>query len=194
MSEPEPEPHYKVVLLGNSGVGKTALVERVTEDIFQDAHVPTVGAQFISLEMNIGEESSILELWDTAGQEIFRSLVGFYARDARGALVLYEVVLRESFEAVEKWVEFIREQSPDVRIILFGNKIDLAENRTVKTDEGQHAAERFGVSFLEGSAKTGENVRDAFERMTDLLSQTPTRPRTTSVIGRPPQPRKNTCC
>jgi small GTP-binding protein len=188
------EPHYKVVLLGNSGVGKTALVERVTEDIFQDAHVPTVGAQFISLEMKIGEQSSILELWDTAGQEIFRSLVGFYARDARGAMILYEVIWRESFEAVQMWFQFIKEQSPEVQTVLFGNKIDLPDRRKVLTSEGQELAARLGVAFLEGSAKTGENVRDAFEKMTDLLSQSPKRSRTPSVIGRPQPPRKQTCC
>jgi small GTP-binding protein len=159
------------VLLGNSGVGKTALVERATEDIFQKSHIPTVGAQFISLEVQIGEATSILELWDTAGQEVFRSLVGFYARDAKGAFILYDVALRASFDDLPRWLEFTRAHSPDAQIILFGNKIDLADIREVSHEDGDAFARAHGLCFMEGSAKTAENVRDAFEKMTEIVGQ-----------------------
>jgi small GTP-binding protein len=165
------EPHYKIVLLGDSGVGKTALIERVTEDIFQKSHIPTVGAQFISLEVQIGEKTSILELWDTAGQEVFRSLVGFYARDAKGAFILYDIALRETFDDLPRWLEFSRTHSPDAQIILFANKIDLADLREVPRKDGEDFARENGLCFMEGSAKTAENVRDAFEKMTEVVGQ-----------------------
>jgi small GTP-binding protein len=165
------EPHYKVVLLGDSGVGKTAIVERIAEDIFPKTHVPTVGAQFISLEVQIGDQFFILELWDTAGQEVFRSLAGFYARDAKGAFVLYDIANKESFTNVPKWLSFVTDHSPSAKIILFGNKIDLADDREVAKADGEALAAEKGLIFFEGSAKTSENVRDAFERMTELVTQ-----------------------
>jgi small GTP-binding protein len=164
-----PLPHYKVVLLGNTGVGKTVLVERVTEDIFHKAHIPTIGAQFTSLEMRVGDRVCILELWDTAGQEEFRALVSFYARDAHGALLLYDITNRTSFVDIRQWLDFIRRNSPDVQVILFGNKIDLTADRTITRDEGEELAQTLGIAFMEGSAKTTENIQDAFEKMTDLL-------------------------
>jgi small GTP-binding protein len=162
-------PHHKVVLLGNSGVGKTALVERVSEDIFQNTHVPTVGAQFISLETQLGGRPCVLELWDTAGQEVFRSLVGFYARDAKGAFVLFDVACPKSFEDLPKWMDFVRESAPDAKVILFANKIDLAD-RAVTKQQGAEFAERNRVQYYEGSAKTGEAVSEAFDRMTEIIS------------------------
>jgi small GTP-binding protein len=162
--------HHKVVLLGDSGVGKTALVERVTEDIFQNSHVPTVGAQFVSLELGTAERKCILELWDTAGQEVFRSLVGFYARDAEGAFILFDVTNRQSFESLAGWLDFIRENSPQAILVVFANKIDLAEERTVPREESESFASEKQIVFFEGSAKTGENVRDAFEKVVELVS------------------------
>jgi small GTP-binding protein len=164
--------HHKVVLLGDSGVGKTALVERVTEDIFQNSHVPTVGAQFISLELGTGEQKCFLELWDTAGQEVFRSLVGFYAREAEGAFILFDVTNRESYDSLPGWLEFIRDNSPQAILVVFANKIDLSDERKVLKEESETFAQERKLIFFEGSAKTGENVRDAFEKVVELLSQT----------------------
>jgi small GTP-binding protein len=187
-------PHYKVVLLGNSGVGKTALVERVSEDIFQSSHVPTVGAQFISLELMIGTEKCILELWDTAGQEVFRSLVGFYARDAKGAFLLFDVADHRSFDDLPRWVSFVHENAPDARVLLFGNKIDLTGTREVTRAVGQEFAEKNGIVYFEGSAKTGENVRDAFDRMTELLSATAGSDALQGVQLRGERKKRKPCC
>jgi small GTP-binding protein len=185
--------HYKVVLLGDSGVGKTALVERVTEDIFQNCHVPTVGAQFISLEMEIAENKCILELWDTAGQEVFRSLVGFYAREAKGAIIMYDVTVKASFENLPKWIEFIRENSPDAQLLVFGNKIDLTDERLVLKEDAEKFTGSHNILFFEGSAKTSENVRDAFEKMVETLSATasPVAPTVTIEAGKH---KKGKCC
>jgi small GTP-binding protein len=163
-------PHYKVILVGNSGVGKTALVERVSEDLFQNSHVPTVGAQFVSLELTIAGRPCVLDLWDTAGQEVFRSLVGFYARDAKGAFVLFDVAAQQSFDDLGKWVEFVSENAPAAKIIVFGNKIDLEGAREVTTAQGRGFAEKHSAVYYEGSAKTGENVSEAFDRVTELMA------------------------
>jgi small GTP-binding protein len=162
-------PHFKVVLLGNSGVGKTALVERISDDIFQNSHAPTVGAQFIALELQLGGKPCVLELWDTAGQEVFRSLVGFYARDSKGAFILFDVTAAKSFQDLPMWVEFIGENAPDAKIILFGNKTDLAERQVSKQD-GMKFAEKNRMVYYEGSAKTGETVSEAFDRMSEIVA------------------------
>ena len=167
----QPNAHYKIVMLGNSGVGKTALVERVTDDVFVDAHVPTVGAQYVSLNLNLNDTNVTLEIWDTAGQEVFRSLVGFYARDAKGAFILFDVTDAQSFKDLKQWIEFANDQAPDAKIIIFGNKIDLGENRTVSSEEIAEFADQQGVSYIEGSAKTSQGVRDAVENMAEAVMQ-----------------------
>jgi small GTP-binding protein len=187
-------PHYKVVLLGNSGVGKTALVERASEDIFQSSHVPTVGAQFISLELQTGGKPCILDLWDTAGQEVFRSLVGFYARDAKGAFVLFDVTSPESFEDLKKWLDFIGENAPEAKIILFGNKIDLAESREVKKAQGQEFADKHHVLYYEGSAKTGETVSEAFDRMIEIMAVESTVSKINVDLSVDTKKKKKGCC
>jgi small GTP-binding protein len=165
-------PRFKVVMLGNSGVGKTALVERISEDIFQECHVPTVGAQFTSLQLAVGDQTILIELWDTAGQEVFRSLVGFYARDSMGMILMFDLTQSATFEELPQWVQFARSNSPQAVIILFGNKMDLEDQRKVSKSDGEAFAEKNQLIYFEGSAKTGETVRDAFERLAEILSQT----------------------
>ena len=161
------EASFKVVMLGSSGVGKTAIVERITKEQFNGVHVPTVGAQYISLPMKVDEHVVRIELWDTAGQEVFRSLVGFYSRDAKGVFLVADVTNDMTIEDLSKWTKFIKENTTDAEVILFGNKTDLIEKRNVKSKSLHEYAEKNGYAFYEGSAKTGQNVFDAFS----LLSQ-----------------------
>jgi small GTP-binding protein len=158
-------------MLGDSGVGKTALVERISEDIFQDCHVPTVGAQFTSLQLAVGEQTILIELWDTAGQEVFRSLVGFYARDALGMILMFDLTHEATFEGLSQWVEFARSSSPQAIVVLFANKLDLVDQRKVTKEDAESFAEKNQLIYFEGSAKTGETIRDAFERLAEDLSQ-----------------------
>jgi small GTP-binding protein len=182
-------PCAKVVLLGDTGVGKTVLVERALSDAFSGGHIPTIGAQFVPLEVAVGGVRANLEVWDTAGQERYRSLIGFYARGARGALVLYDMTCARSFEQIPAWFEFARAQSPDVRCVLFGNKADLADARAVTADQGEAMAERLGAPFFEGSARTAENVREAFERVALLVAERP------AALGPPAaRQRRRACC
>ena len=189
------ENHFKIVMLGNSGVGKTALVERVTDDVFVDSHVPTVGAQYVSLNLTIDNNDITLEIWDTAGQEVFRSLVGFYARDAKGAFLLFDVTEKQSFDDLKQWVEFANDQAAGAKIILFGNKIDLNEKRVVSSEDISKFAESMNLTVYEGSAKTGQGVRDAIEGMADMVLAA-TQKDTTAVTMdlKKKQENKKGCC
>ena len=195
----EEVPHFKIVMLGNSGVGKTAMVSRISEDVFSEQHVPTVGAQFVAMNMNVNGNNCVLELWDTAGQEVFRSLVGFYIRESKGAFILCDVTDAESFDVLPKWVSFINENSAGTQIIIFANKIDKADERVVNTTVLQEFANSCDVKFIEGSAKTGEGIRDAFELMADFVwSASHTSDQiaidTNDVNISGPAPQKKKCC
>ena len=163
------EPHYKVCMLGDSGVGKTALVTRIAEGIFTETHVPTVGSQFIALPLEVDKRKITLELWDTAGQEVYRSLVGFYTRDAKGAFLVCDVTSEESFKGLGDWIKFVNDQAPDVEVIIFANKTDLESSRVVSKEELENFAASHNVRLQEGSAKLGKNTNDAFELMGELL-------------------------
>lgn len=190
-------PHFKIVMLGNSGVGKTALVERISDDIFADAHVPTVGAQFIAIDLTVNQNQCTLELWDTAGQEVFRSLVGFYTREAKGAFLLFDLTDPTSFNDLPQWMDFVKENSPGAKVILFGNKKDLTEKRMVQQEDITAFAEKHDLVYYEGSAKTSENVRDAFERMGELVYENSNQTNKNTVQIEPTQEtgkKKKGCC
>ncbi|EAY09338.1 small GTP-binding protein, putative [Trichomonas vaginalis G3] len=162
---------YKVVMLGNSGVGKTALIERITHDEFVVAHVATVGAQYSTVDFTIQKKKITLELWDTAGQEIFRSLVSFYARDAKGVFLVADITQDGTMTDLERWKDFIKEQAPDAQVILFANKHDLNDQRVVKEEEFENFAKEYNYHYMEGSAKTNEGVQDGFVRMAEIVSE-----------------------
>ena len=163
------EPHYKVCMLGDSGVGKTALVNIVSDNVFTEPHVATVGSQFIALPLEIGKDKITLEVWDTAGQEVYRALVGFYARDAKGAFLVCDVTDEKSFQSLDQWLTFVRESSSDVKVIVFANKIDLENERVVSSDAIKGWATSHEVEVIEGSAKQSRNTKEAFEKMGEML-------------------------
>jgi small GTP-binding protein len=166
------DPHYKVVMLGDSGVGKTALVNRISEGAFSESHVPTVGSQFIALPLEVGSKKMTLELWDTAGQEVYRSLVGFYTREAKGAFLVFDVTNDQTFQGLPEWIKFVNEQAPGVKVIIFANKVDLEDQRVIASDKIQEFAKSNNVELVEGSAKLGQNTTDAFEKMGELMLTT----------------------
>jgi small GTP-binding protein len=186
---------FKVVMIGDSGVGKTALVNRMSDGNFSPNHVPTVGSQFVTIELTVEGRELVFELWDTAGQEVYRSLVGFYARDARGAFVVADVTSRRSYEALKGWISFIRAESPSAKLVLFANKIDLA-GRVVRSDEFKALADDQQIELFEGSAKSGEHVADAFERMGEMLIVgIDTREQANTVdVAAAKSKKKETCC
>uniref|UniRef100_A0AAQ4RLD9 small monomeric GTPase n=1 Tax=Gasterosteus aculeatus aculeatus TaxID=481459 RepID=A0AAQ4RLD9_GASAC len=141
---------FKVMLLGNSSVGKTCILVRFKDGAFLGGNfIATVGIDF--------------RIWDTAGQERFRSVTHAYYRDAQALLLLYDTTSKLSFDNIRAWLTEIHEYAQkDVVIMLLGNKADMAAERVVKTEDGEKLAKEYGVPFMETSAKTGVNVELAF--------------------------------
>ena len=155
---------FKLVLLGDSGVGKSACVLRFVRDQYVEATESTIGAAFLSKSFEIDRRPVRAEIWDTAGQERYRSLAPMYYRGAQAAIVVFDITHRESFEGAKRWVRDLQRASePGLVIALFGNKLDLAERlRKVDTAEAQAYASEAGLLFYETSARTAHNVSDAF--------------------------------
>jgi small GTP-binding protein len=191
------EKHYKVVMLGDSSTGKTALVNCLFGSVFSDAHIPTVGGLFVALPLKIHDRKMIVELWDTAGQEAYRSLVGSYTRGATGAFLVTDATKQQSFETLSEWIRFANDHAEGIQVIIFANKIDLEKERVVAKEDIENFANSNGVPLVEGSAKSGHNVRDAFETMGELLLSAvdvPHTPLSVHVDNCGKNKRKQRCC
>lgn len=161
---------YKLVFLGDQGVGKTSIITRFMYDTFDNTYQATIGIDFLSKTMYLEDRTIRLQLWDTAGQERFRSLIPSYIRDSSVAVVVYDVTNPLSFANTSKWIEDVRtERDQDVVIMLVGNKTDLADRREVSAEEGRRKAEEQGVMFIETSAKVGANVKSLFRKLATAL-------------------------
>ncbi|ORX85488.1 ras-domain-containing protein [Basidiobolus meristosporus CBS 931.73] len=154
---------FKYIIIGDTGVGKSCLLLQFTDKRFQPAHDLTIGVEFGARFITVDNKSIKLQVWDTAGQESFRSITRSYYRGAAGALLVYDITRRETFEHLAKWLEDAREHSNDnITILLIGNKSDLEGKRAVSKEEGEAFAKEHGLFFLETSAKTSANVEEAF--------------------------------
>eukprot|EP01119_Soliformovum_irregulare_P005986 TRINITY_DN17728_c0_g1_i1.p1 TRINITY_DN17728_c0_g1~~TRINITY_DN17728_c0_g1_i1.p1 ORF type:complete len:223 (-),score=41.49 TRINITY_DN17728_c0_g1_i1:10-678(-) len=166
MSETTPETTYKVVVIGNSNVGKSNIVSRFTADEFSHESKATIGVEFGHAEVEIGNDRINVQLWDTAGQERFKAMTGGYYRDSVGALLVYDITKAVSFEATSKWLQELRNYTkPETVIMLTGNKCDLTNMREVATNEAKAFAQKEGLLFFETSALDGENIREAFQAL-----------------------------
>ena len=161
--------HFSNILL-NQGVGKSCLLLQFTDKRFQPVHDLTIGVEFGARMITLGEDSSTepntqvkLQIWDTAGQESFRSITRSYYRGAAGALLVYDITRRDTFQHLGRWLEEAKQHAHEnMVILLIGNKNDLEHRRAVTTAEGQAFADQHGLLFLETSAKTAYNVESAF--------------------------------
>jgi small GTP-binding protein len=187
---------FKIVMIGDSGVGKTAIVNRMSHSTFLPNHVPTVGSQFITIELRIETDELVFEVWDTAGQEVYRSLVGFYTRDAKGAFLVFDITSQASFNSLPNWVRFIRAESPNVTVVVFANKTDLESERQITKEQIEDFGRQNNCECIEGSAKTGMFVRDAFSKMGEILlaSNDHTQCDITHKVVRPTQDHARPCC
>ena len=165
----------KIVLVGDSGVGKTNLVKRFIDGTMPQNVTNTIAVDFFSKDLMIKNHSVKVQFWDTAGQEKYRAIANAYYKNAQGAIIVYEITNRESFENVYKWLQKLNEfGEKGISILLIGNKIDLAENRQVTFEEGQKIAEAKGALFFETSAKTNQDnfVTKAFDTLiSDMLAK-----------------------
>ena len=163
---------FKVLLLGNSDVGKSSLILRYVDQTWSDTFVPTIGVDFKVKSLEIDDKKIKMQIWDTAGQERFRNVISSYFRGSHGVFVIYDITNRDSFKNLECWLsEIEKNANQNILKILVGNKNDLEDDREIKTEEGQAFANRNGMQFMETSAKMNVNVNEAFEALAKLMIQ-----------------------
>lgn len=154
---------WKVLLIGNSGVGKTGMLTRFCDDEFKEDSEATIGVDFRLCSRTIDRKRVKIQLWDTAGQERFRTITASYYRGSHGVIVVYDITDRTSFQHVRMWMEELGKYAKEGTVrLLVGNKCDLASKRCVSQHEGRELAEELGVHFLETSAKNSHNIEAAF--------------------------------
>ena len=155
---------FKVLLIGNSSVGKSSLLLRFVDNQWSDLFVPTIGVDFKIRTMEIDNKNVKLQIWDTAGQERFKNITASYYRGAHGIFVVYDISDTESFKNINNWlIEIEKNANKNVYKILVGNKCDLEDKRTVSYQQGKELAETYGMQFIETSAKSNTNVDEAFQ-------------------------------
>jgi Ras-related protein Rab-1A len=158
---------FKLILIGNSSVGKSSLLVRFVEDIWEENFVPTIGVDFKLKTLDVDGKKVKLQIWDTAGQERFKNITASYYRGGNGVLVVYDITDRESFVNLNSWlIEIEKNANKNVFKLLIGNKNDLESERKVTFDEGKEFADSNGMKFIETSAKTANKVNEAFELLT----------------------------
>jgi len=163
---------FKFIIIGDEAVGKTCLLLQFTDKRYRTTHQVTVGVEFGSRTVEIAGKMIKLQCWDTAGQDRFRSIVRSYYRGAAGALLVYDITRRDSFEHVSQWLTEARQNAdPELVITLVGNKADKMAERQVSYEEGHSFAHRYGLYFLETSAVTGHMVDEAFTVTAKLVHQ-----------------------
>lgn len=158
---------FKIIMFGASGVGKTALVNQWVNNEVKEFIPSTIGATWLQKVIDLDGRTLKVQVWDTAGQERYRSIAPVYARNALGALVVFDITCQSSFKEVKDWVSCARKVG-DFPINIVGNKADMLDERVVELSEGMALAEELGVKYWETSALTGQNVDEAF---THLVSE-----------------------
>ncbi|KAI7814307.1 ras-related protein Rab-8B [Triplophysa rosa] len=154
---------FKLLLIGDSGVGKTCLLFRFSEDAFNTTFISTIGIDFKIRTIELDGKKIKLQIWDTAGQERFRTITTAYYRGAMGIMLVYDITNEKSFDNIKNWIRNIEEHaSSDVERMILGNKCDMNDKRQVSKERGEKLAIDYGIKFLETSAKSSTNVEEAF--------------------------------
>ena len=154
---------FKVLLLGDAGVGKTSLMWRFSDDVFNHTYISTIGIDFKLRTIEVQGQKVRLQVWDTAGQERFHAISVSYYRTAAGIMLVYDITRRRSFENIAKWLRKIDEHAKeDVIKLLIGNKCDMEHPRAVMREEGEKLADEYDMAFFETSAKENESI-EGFE-------------------------------
>ena len=190
---------FKVVLLGESAVGKSSLVLRFVKREFHEFQESTIGAAFLTQTIQIDDTTVKFEIWDTAGQERYRSLAPMYYRGAQAALIVYDLTARESFARAQDWVrELQRQTNANIVIALVGNKLDLANKRAVEYNEARAYADEHNLLFMETSAKTAVNVNEVFTAIATRLPKNdndlPSSKDIIKPVNRDTNEKKSGCC
>jgi Ras-related protein Rab-1A len=171
-NHPEYDYLFKLLLIGDSGVGKSCLLLRFADDTYTESYISTIGVDFKIRTIEMEGKTIKLQIWDTAGQERFRTITSSYYRGAHGIIVVYDVTDQESFDNVKQWLQEIdRYACEKVNTLLVGNKSDLTTKRVVSYDAAKEFADSVEMEFLETSAKNSTNVEKAFMAMAAQIKQ-----------------------
>ena len=163
---------FKYIIIGDAAVGKSNLLLRYAHGQFKPEYQLTIGVEFGAKNVEIRNKTYRIQIWDTAGQENFRSITRAYYKNSVCALVVYDISSRDSFNNVSTWIEDCKNQSPKtIFMVLVGNKSDLEDKRQVSKEEGQELADKYGIQFYETSAKTGDNVDAIFYNSADEIAK-----------------------
>lgn len=189
---------FKLVIIGDSGVGKSCLLLRFADDTYSESYISTIGVDFKIRTIEHEGKTIKLQVWDTAGQERFRTITSAYYRGSQGIIVVYDVTDADTFESVKMWLgEINRYASETVKKLLIGNKIDLVNKIQVPTENAQKFAETQELNFIETSAKDSSNVYEAFLKMAlDIKSSLPDQKvkKERIVIGNYEESNNSGCC
>lgn len=172
MNSKSAELSVKTVIIGDSGVGKTCLLTRFIRDVFDEGSQPTLGVEFMAKVVATPKRRIELQLWDTAGQELFRSVTRGYYRGALVAYLVYDITSQGSFQSLNRWIDDLKQATPnDVITILIGNKSDMAANRQVSVEEAEEFAKQHNMKYFEASAKNGERVTEAITSCLPVIDE-----------------------
>uniref|UniRef100_A0A4W5KWE5 Ras-related protein Rab-15 n=1 Tax=Hucho hucho TaxID=62062 RepID=A0A4W5KWE5_9TELE len=161
---------FRLLLLGDSGVGKTCLLCRFTDNEFHPSHISTIGVDFKMKTLEIDGIKVRIQIWDTAGQERYQTITKQYYRRAQGIFLVYDITSERSFQHIMKWASDVDEYAPDnIQKILIGNKSDEEEKRQVATEQGNKLAKNYGMDFFETSAFTNYNITESFTRLAEQV-------------------------
>jgi len=161
---------FKLLIIGDSGVGKSSLMNRFSDNVFSESYINTIGVDFKIRTIDVNGKMIKLQIWDTAGQERFRTIVSSYYRGAHGIMIVFDITDKDSFNNVKMWSEEIKKYAaPSVKIILIGNKADFESRRQVEYTEAKEYANSNNMNYFETSAKTALNVEKSFFELASLL-------------------------
>lgn len=193
---------FKLLIIGDSGVGKSSLLLRFADNTFSGSYITTIGVDFKIRTVEIEGERVKLQIWDTAGQERFRTITSTYYRGTHGVIVVYDVTSGDSFANVKRWLHEIEQNCDVVNRILVGNKNDAPDRKVVLTEDAQRFADQMGIKLFETSAKDNINVEEMFMAITKLVLKTKKERRERQAIQnndtvnlrKGPKQNKRKCC
>ena len=168
-SEQEPQIVLKLLLLGDSSVGKTSILLKYISNKFDESSISTVGVDYMDKIIDYNKFKIKLQIWDTSGEEKFRTITKNFYRNADGLLVVFDLTKKESYVHIKSWINEAKENNDKLKTILIGNKLDLKDERIVAIDVAKQFAEKNNLKYIETSAKDGTNINESFQAIIDLL-------------------------
>ena len=168
-SEQEAQIVLKLLLLGDSSVGKTSILNNYISNKFDESSISTVGVDYMDKIIDYNKFKIKLQIWDTSGEEKFRTITKNFYRNADGLLVVFDLTKKESYDHIKSWINEAKENNDKLKTILIGNKLDLKDERIVAIDVAKQFAEKNNLKYIETSAKDGTNINESFQAIIDLL-------------------------